>query len=146
VIGGWKNGGCYEEIKAHLGYRLVLKKAKWTGTIRPGGAAGMDVELVNEGYAAPFNARGARMVLESNTVHYSAPLPDGDVRKWLRGVPIHLHAWARVPADAPAGTYRLGLWLPDPDPLLEKDPAYAIQLANDGTWDPGTGNNALTTT
>ena len=55
---------------------------------------------------------------------------------------LTLPSWAvvadvPVPADAGAGTYELGLALPDADPTLATDPRFSIRLANVGTWRDG---------
>jgi hypothetical protein len=47
-----------------------------------------------------------------------------------------------VPAPTVAGTYSLGLALPDPTQALRNRPAYAIRLAS-GTWHSSNGTNGL---
>lgn len=46
-----------------------------------------------------------------------------------------------LPADLAAGTYTLLLNLPDP--RLPDRADYAIRLANEDTWEPGSGMNDL---
>jgi hypothetical protein len=39
--------------------------------------------------------------------------------------------------------YNLALWLPDEAEMLQTNPLYAVQFANEGIWDEATGYNIL---
>jgi hypothetical protein len=41
------------------------------------------------------------------------------------------------------GEYNLALWLPDEAETLRENPLYAVQFANEGTWEETTGYNLL---
>lgn len=55
-----------------------------------------------------------------------------------------------IPGTAVAGTYILGLWLPDANAQLKTLPAYSVQFANTTSsentqiWESSTGINILT--
>jgi hypothetical protein len=49
-----------------------------------------------------------------------------------------------LPANIAAGTYKLGLWLPDAYSALRNKPVYAVRFANTNMWDATTGLNILT--
>lgn len=142
VVRGWKRGGCLDEISRRLGYRLVLETARLDGAVRPGGVLDLAVTVRNEGFAAPVNPRSVEVVLDGPQ-RYSVALTEVDVRLWAPGKEASFTAQLRVPAAAPAGTYRLALWLPDAAASLRDRPVYAIRFANDGLWDEATGFNVL---
>ncbi len=49
----------------------------------------------------------------------------------------------RIPANVPAGNYRLSLALPDADPVLATRPVYSVQFANAGIGDATGGVNGV---
>ena len=111
------------------------------GQARRGDTLSVAVDLTNDGYAAAFNARPVMLVLSGPVARVA--LPTGiDARAWAPGDVSPCLA-ARIPADLPAGTYRVGLSLPDPDPGLGLDPRYAIRLLGGVTWDARGGVNEL---
>jgi hypothetical protein len=61
-----------------------------------------------------------------------------DPRHWAPGRTTTLEA--KVRATVPPGRYRLLLKIVDP---RNADPAYAIRLANQNTWQQRTGSNDL---
>lgn len=143
TIAGWKADGCWPTILRDLGYRLVLNRASWDAHARDGTAIRLRVNLINRGYAAPFNERPVYAVVEGAGIRFAAKLPV-DVRTWKPGQPVEILFDLGLPQDIPAGTYRLALWLPDPSPALQDDPRYAIRFNNDGTWQGPSGYNVLT--
>jgi Domain of unknown function (DUF4832)/Domain of unknown function (DUF4874) len=143
VLGLWKRQGCYSEISKGLGYRLRLVRSDYPARVRRGGSLSARLVLVNEGFAAPYNPRLLELVLRgSGGSEFRLKLPQ-DPRRWLPGAPISLNLAARLPKAMPRGVYDAYLALPDPAPRLRSRPDYAIRLANAGTWDPQTGENAL---
>ena len=74
---------------------------------------------------------------------YQLTLPV-DPRSWLpNGVVTEIHEGVKVPADVPAGTYDMYLYLPDQYSSIASNPAYAIRFANDNVWESATGMNKL---
>ena len=141
----WVTGGCIEEIKQKLGYRLELQKGEFPTTGSPGQAISIKIELKNKGFAAPFNARKVRLLMR-NVV--TGALSDFDLaaepRSWLPGNQIHsIEQTIILPANIPLGNYELLLHLADPYPALINRPEYAIRLANENTWEIATGYNRL---
>ena len=140
VINAWKAGGCYAEIRQRLGYRFALQSAAFEPRLSPGSTLHLSVALENKGFAAPVNPRPLLAVLDG-PANYAFALAV-DPRRWEPG-PASFSAQLRLPADIPAGTYRLSLWLPDAAASLRLDPRYAIRFANEGTWEERTGRNLL---
>lgn len=145
TLQSWINDGCMPEVEKRLGHRFVLQNGVYTSEVAPGNLFSFELNLVNEGWASPFNARGFRVVLRSQTdpeqiyeVH-----PPEDPRYWHSGVPVGIVHQFGIPSDMPEDQYELLIHFPDPEPELYHRPEYAIRTANDGTWERDTGFNAL---
>ncbi|HVV85564.1 MAG TPA: DUF4832 domain-containing protein [Kofleriaceae bacterium] len=144
VIAGWDTGGCSAEIRRRLGYRFVLTSAMHNQAVAPGGELEVGFDVVNRGFASPFNARPVDIVLSGPGTRVVARLGGIDARQWKAGEVTSVAARLRVPATLAAGTYKLAVRLPDDSPSLADDPRYAIRMANDEVWDEATGDNVLT--
>lgn len=160
TLQAWRDGGCYDEIAAKLGYRIRLISATLTPTtIIPGGNFHLQIELINDGYGKIYNERDFEVVLKhkSTGAEYFLPVTDHDPRFWLPGEMQNIEIVGDIPNGMPEGYYDVFLFLPDPSPALRNahipnqygDPnipywsAYAIRLANEGVWDESTGYNDL---
>ena len=144
VIQGFKNGGCFDEIKRRLGYRYELESATYSTSTRRGGLLQFDFQVTNVGYAAMFNARPVFAVLTSGTSNYAAQL-NVDPRDWAAGATTTVAGDIAIPANFPAGTYTLSLWLPDQASSLRNNPLYAVRFANQSTWNATEGWNIVAT-
>ncbi|MEM6270977.1 MAG: DUF4832 domain-containing protein [Bacteroidota bacterium] len=143
VLAGWAEQGCAEAIAERLGYRLALRQAALPDAVRPGGRARVSLTLENTGFAAPFRARTVYLVLrDSAGARWTLPLNQVDPRRWWPGRHT-MTARIAWPAQAAPGIATLSLWLPDASPSLAARPAYAIRLANQGTWRRAFGDNVL---
>lgn len=143
VLRAWRTQGCAREIERDLGYRLVLRRARWSAYASPGGSAYLELELENRGYAAPFNRRPVYLVIEQGSRRYATELAGVDIRRWLPGQVRHLRLVVDIPGDLEPGTHLLSLWLPDAAPSLRFRPSYAIRFANADMWRPALGSNLL---
>ena len=144
VLNGWTSGGCMETIRRSLGYRLVLKEASLPTTIKPGGTLSLNIRLSNTGFAAMYNPRPLYIVLLREETRYAVPITGVDPRRWAPGQEHTVNVSLALPATIPAGTYQVGLWLPDASASLRNSPAYAVRFANNNVWDATTGINILT--
>jgi hypothetical protein len=137
VIGGWQTQGCLPEIQRRVGYRLSLTSSSYSQKVRPGGVIALELALKNSGYASLFNERPVHVVLDAGTSRRVALLAKPNPRRWAAGASISIQTKLRVPADLAAGTYSLGLWLPDAATSLRDRADYAVRFANDGVWNDG---------
>jgi len=142
IVSDWEDDGCIEEIERRLGYRLVLSEGSLPDAVRPGGSFVVQLSLTNEGFAAPFNPRPLRLVLQGPGGRFEVTLPN-DVRQWLPGE-HELIARLGLPALA-EGEYTLSLWLPSSEASVMSSPAFSIRLANEDVWDASAGSNVLGT-
>jgi len=133
VLGSW--GDNLEVAKQKLGYQFALDRS--TVTARRG-TVQVDLQLRNDGWAAPYNPRRVQLIFQSAKHTYKVDVP-ADPRRWGAGTTTSL-SW-KVAAPPVPGTYKLLLNLPDP--RLSTRPDYSIRLANNGTWQSATGYNDL---
>ncbi len=143
VLDKWRNS-CLTEIQKKLGYRFQLIGGKYQDQARPGDQLSVEINLLNDGYAAPYNPRLVELVLRETTtgdrLYASLPI---DPRRWLSGELHTIQAKPCLPGNARDGNYELLLNLADPEPKLYPRPEYAIQTDNLGTWENASGYNNL---
>jgi hypothetical protein len=138
----WQVNDCYDDIEKRLGYRFTLNSGTYPSAV--GFTQNLDVSLnlQNLGFAAPFNARTAYLVLQKGTDTYRLPLTS-DPRTWLGPNAITINESLALPAGMTEGNYHLYLSLPDASATLENRAEYAIRFANQNMWIPASGLNDL---
>jgi hypothetical protein len=144
VLNSWKTAGCMDEIKQRLGYRLRLLNGNVADSLKPGGEFLLQLNLVNDGFASPYNPRNFEIILrhEQTKAKYRL-LSAEDPRRWLPDDTVRIQISAGIPADLPQGAYQLMVHLSDPLPALHDNPDYSIRLANENVWEDSTGYNSL---
>lgn len=145
VLGGWESQGCYPDIRKKLGYRFRLVRAEIPDMAYAGDTLSLSFIVRNDGYAAPYNARGLELVLRAGTGGAATRFPlKSDPRTWLpENGETSVEADVLLPPEFTPGVYDLLLNLPDPAAALNLRPDYSIRLANPDTWEPATGYNSL---
>ena len=136
VISGWKSSGCYNEICARLGYRLVMEDLFYSEGFAAGKPCSVTLRFYNTGFAAPMNPRNASLIWVSGSGEKEEFPLGSDPRTWHSG--YHTVTASFTPSSA-QGT----LWLALEDPLLPGRPEYSIAFANEGVFDSSTGYNKL---
>lgn len=139
VLHSWGPAGL-DEVRRRLGYRLRVTGFDLAPRGVTGGSLPVRLTLANDGYAAPFRSRPARLVLRDGTGVVATDVPV-DVRTVAPGTQRTFDFTVAMPPRP--GSYAVYLALPDPSPDLASDPAYSIRLANVGTWDAQSGWNDL---
>lgn len=144
VLNKWELDGKGTEIKNKLGYRIVLVRGEYSVKHIPGSDLVVNISLQNIGYAPMYNPRDLKLVLRSSDglTEYLAKLPD-DPRLWKPLRMAYIRQSVALPADIPAGTYHLYLYMPDPEASLASRVEYAVRLANKDVWESTTGYNDL---
>lgn len=145
VNNDWVTGGCMDDIKHKLGYRLVLRNATIPVKAAAGATLSLTLNIENVGYASPYNPRPVQLILKNKaTGAITAINFNTDIRTWFTGV-TKLEDKLTLPSTLAAGNYLLYLNMPDSYVSLANRPEYSIQLANMGTWEAATGYNNLNT-
>ena len=136
VLSRWKNGGCYDEVKRRLGYRIVLEKVLHTPEAVAGQPYRVAMYLRNDGFSAFQNPRDARLVFVAQDGKETVFDLGSDPRSWHPG---RYRIEKSITLPAAKGTLYLHL----ADPLLPNRPEYSAALANQGVWDSSKGYNKL---
>lgn len=144
VLEKWEREFFMPEVMKKLGYRFVLKQGKFTKAPKAGENMHVQLDIANEGWAAPFNPRDVELIFvkKKGGDKYMVKLPD-DPRMWLSGATHRVEADINLPSDMPAGEYEIYLNLPDPRETLHNKPEYSIRLANNKIWKKKQGYNLL---
>jgi hypothetical protein len=147
VLNSWGEAGLAETAK-RLGYRFVMQSSSVSAASSAGSVV-VSVDIRNDGWAAPYTPRSARLSLtgadgSSISVPFSA---NADARRWLPGttttVSVTLDPSSPALAALADGGYELALALPSSDAGTASDARFAVQTANVGTWDATAGVNSL---
>lgn len=142
VLDSWRASGCYQDVDQRLGYRFRMTSLSFAENVRPGGVLPLNVEVTNDGFAAPYNERPVTVVL-SGPGYHELSLDEVDPRWWFAGQTQQIAARLQLPADIAPGEYELALRFPDAATPLWNDARYSIRLANEDVWDEEHGRNIL---
>lgn len=144
ITNKWKIQGCLPEIKRKLGYRFRLSKTLSPHNVKAGQTLVMELEIINDGLASPYNPRGLEVILRNreNRKEYYLPVKE-DPRRWMPGTTKIVNIKGGIPKTMPPGVYEILLNLPDPTPRLYNRPQYSIRFANKNVWEATTGYNSL---
>lgn len=147
VIGDWQTNNCMEEIQRRLGYRFVLTEGTFSNNLTVGDKFEMDLDLMNIGFAAPYNPRNAELILVSksnSSEKYKFDL-GVDPRFWFGGETFNISAKVTITEEMKGKVFDVCLNFPDPQETLSEDPKFSIRLANEDVWDFATGYNKIFT-
>lgn len=147
VLDVWRNQGCFDEVELRLGYRYVLNSSSITSSVKPNSSFSFNLNLINKGYASPYNPRDVIVILKNKVTNEEyAYQVDEDPRFWPIGSDFSIQFTTGLPADIAEGDYQVYLKLGDPYPTLSDNPSFSIQTANEDTWDSVLGYNNLNLT
>lgn len=127
----------YEFIRDHLGYRLYFDWEKTKLSVS-GTSLDYDISIRNVGFSAIKNPRPVYLVVinESGQV-VQKELVNEKPSNWqpfdsgLKTYDVLTHKiTGSFLLNISQGTYKVGLWLPDPTELLNDNSRYAIRFAN----------------
>lgn len=141
VRAAWSDGGCADTLAARLGHRLVVRAARASEAVAPGGVLRLVVDLENTGFAPTVRAQHVVLVVGTPDGEVLLPLDFVDTRRLAAGRQLRLDLHVQVPAGTDAPGVSLALRLTDP--LFPGDPAMAVPLGRAAGFDPSTGDNLL---
>ncbi|MBO4565655.1 MAG: DUF4832 domain-containing protein [Bacteroidales bacterium] len=136
VTSRWKSSGCYNQIAARMGYRLVLKDLYYSKDFAAGKKCDVTIRFYNSGFAAPMNPRNASLVWVSDSGEKQEFPTGSDPRTWHSG-------YNQIEASFTPSSAKGTLYLLLEDPLLPGRAEYCIAMANRGVFDSSTGYNKL---
>jgi len=135
----WEAGGCLDDVRNSMGYRLSLLRLKYPRVVEGGETTRIALTIANTGWAPPYNLKQFRLVLKNR--ESGAVLEFGgvnaDPRAWLPGSESEVSIDLRIDDSVPPGTYEVYLALRDGAPTLAADPRYSVRFANADRADLG---------
>jgi len=145
-------------VSKSIGYRFALERDAEFAFDPVTQKLSVDFKVLNQGWSAPFNPRGAEIIIRKCATAACGGGPvvkridllavDGrkyDPRRWSAdGGAVRIRETFDLKADKlPTGTYELLFALADPEKTIQSRADYSIQLANRMTWEAATGFNRL---
>lgn len=128
----------YQFIRDHLGYRLNVMKDPILE--KKGNELVYDIKITNTGFATVLNPKSVYLVLidENNQIAKEIELTDinpRDWQPWKKGKPTELltHSITGKTQISLTGEYKVGIWIPDSQESIKKEPAYCIKFATDNS-------------
>lgn len=148
----------FDYIRDHLGYRIELQSLQLPSKFVSGKENVLKLSLKNRGFATVFGEHPVYFVLIDDAGEVTEFPTDANPKNWQPFEPkdsaytslMHtVDVSLELPASVTAGTYKLGLWIPDGSDRLRYNHRYAIHCANGDTdwWiskDGKYGVNVLT--
>jgi hypothetical protein len=143
VIQRWRDEGCFDEIVARLGHRLMLRSLTIDETITRGAQFRADLSIENLGFAPVYGARAAYLCLFADGECTDIPTANvaGALSDVMPGEEGIVSVTGDVPADLAPGSYELRVVYRDPSASGD---AYTLMFANDER-DDTRRENILTT-
>jgi Domain of unknown function (DUF4832) len=129
----WKQK--FEDFQKKMGYRFVLRRLEYPGTVRAGQMMQVHMWWLNAGVAPLYREYWLAVKLVSQRASEVLRVP-GDLRRWLPGDAV-FDGSLYVPSTLPAGAYRFRVALLDP---RTGQPAVKLAIAGrltDGWYDLG---------
>jgi len=144
VLYGWKDRGCFNDIRRRLGYRFVLESAQLPQQLNSGQEFNLMFKIRNVGFGELYNPRNVEIVLINNeTGSEKVTVLEEEPRFWGAGKTATVNASINVSDNLEEGEYTVGIRMPDLTPSIHDDPRYSIRFANKDIWDEKTGTNIL---
>ena len=129
----WKQK--FEDFQKKMGYRFVLRRLEYPGTVRAGQMMPVHMWWLNAGVAPLYREYWLAVKLASQRASEALRVPV-DLRRWLPGDAV-FDGSLYVPSTLPAGAYRFRVALLDP---RTGQPAVKLAIAGrltDGWYDLG---------
>lgn len=144
VLSDWNRSGCYTDVEKKLGYRFRLISTTLPDKIGISDMLPIQIKLVNDGWANPYNERKIYFGLKSKTSGKETLFDlESDCRKWPIKDTITISKSLSL-NGLDLDEYETFLFMPDLDETLSLRPEYAIRFSNLNVWEPATGKNQLT--
>jgi hypothetical protein len=112
VLNSWKENGCYKEISQRLGYQLQLSHMVATTESSANSMITFHVEGYNNGFAAPFDYKYAKVILKSDNMQCSKRIPI-KATQWVAGKYFSICSYLQLPKNIRVGKYEYILEIAD---------------------------------
>lgn len=121
----------YQYMRAHLGYRFVLRESKLPATAAPGSQVELDFTVENTGFAEPPRDKEVEVLLTNGEIVYTRSMPLLNARYWASGSRNKMGAFVNLPQTMPGGTWDVYLRISEENEDPAYDTAFAVKFANE---------------
>ncbi len=120
----------YQFMRAHLGYRFVLRESRLTAASDPGGALEMDFTIENTGFSEAPKDKEVEVLLTNGDILYTYPTIL-NARDWASGSRNTMGLDLTLPQTMPGGEWDVYLRISEENEDPAYDTAYAVKFANE---------------
>lgn len=141
VVEHWRDSGCFENIKAQLGYSIRAVSATFPQSIRRNANLSIKLEIMNSGWASPIHHRPLLVSLVSNSEQTTIQTTGVSASQFSPGLTVHAIEFP-VGAQIAPGRYEIYVSAPDSALSLQNAIAYTLPFRNE-TYDERAGRLLL---
>ncbi len=120
----------YTFMRAHLGYRFVLRESKMTDASEAGGDLQMQFSIENTGFSEAPKDKEVEVLLTNGTLLYTYET-DLNARDWASGTKTTEKLALTLPKTMPGGGWDVYLRISERNADPAYDTAYAVKFANE---------------
>ncbi len=121
----------YQFMRAHLGYRYVLRESRLTAQAKAGGDLELDFTVENTGFSEAPRSKELEVLLTNGDIVYTYPAPLADARDWASGSRNELGLFMELPETMPGGEWDVYLRISEENADPAYDTAFAVKFANE---------------
>lgn len=121
----------YQFMRAHLGYRFVLRESRLTAESEPGGALDMEFTIENTGFSEAPKDKEVEVLLTNGDILYTYPISTLNARDWASGTHNELALGVTLPKTMPGGEWDVYLRISEENEDPAYDTAFAVKFANE---------------
>ena len=149
VLKKWRSAShegmsAFDFIGMKMGYRFVVDSTEINTSDLYGGSLRINLKITNTGFGNLLKEKKFEIVLIKDKSTYRATINE-DARFWNKNDQISREYYFRLPAGIASGDWDVYLGLSSTFDSLAANPAYSVQFANEGMWDPKLGLNKIGT-
>ncbi len=120
----------YQFMRAHLGYRFVLRESRMTAASEAGGDLRMEFSIENTGFSEAPKDKEVEVLLTNGEILYTYPT-DLNARDWVSASRNDLALDLILPQTMPGGKWDVYLRISEHNADPAYDTAYAVKFANE---------------
>lgn len=121
----------YQFMRAHLGYRFVLRESRLTAQSKAGGALKMEFTVENTGFSEAPKDKEVEVLLTNGDILYTYSHPMVNAREWASGTRNELGLNLTLPETMPGGEWDVYLRISEENDDPAYDTAFAVKFANE---------------
>lgn len=120
----------WQFIRAHLGYRYVLRSSKLTTELGPGDLLKLQFEVENTGFASTPKKKEVEVILSNGNTNYSYTT-NLDATNWLSASRVKEQIQINLPKTITGGNWNVYLRISKPNDETQYDSMNCIKFANE---------------